>query len=535
MDNISHIFIDVDRTQKLRTNIVFVVVTSVALAWIFVILPDSNIFVNYFVKQQWWASVSLVLMTEMVDICLPGGSPQLYIFCYCGGFLLPLIIHGISFAAGVPNSYFITIMATPASGTLVQFAYLFDTLRRFDTNHTIETTDIASEESANDYHDLRLASSASSTVDSIRLLGGSTINDIKYESDRQQCSTTESMPPSHLSFSSSTNATKDVELTIAGRNCNIDGDRGTTASHLCDTSCRSLFNFLPRFYFKAFGHMRDPSPSTRLKQWALTFAFGMMLWVYYMFVNLFTGAFLMFGGHMLLQFFSFIGYIVVTTGLRMLLKRAGLALDNRKRGTVSMFFLGEVIGLTFYYSFYRVLFDGVREWREFAVLQTLHLASEWILYPVRGSRVFHDWVTSLDKSCTQRSIRALFSVDGLSFTDWQSFLCLDYGMRCLTMVITIVALLVILATIDNFPWIHNNLRRSDGDLMLTTEFMVASLATEILNAKLLHILYFKPNHLHPINCLRHAFTNRRCALVSTVTIAAIYINLVNAFKLSMSS
>jgi hypothetical protein len=75
-------------------------------------------------------------------------------------------------------------------------------------------------------------------------------------------------------------------------------------------------------------------------------------------------------------------YIIAITMFRYILKTIGMYCDRYKHGTISLFFIGEVYGLMYYYTFYRVLFESVRSIPEFIIFQVLHLTSEWILYVI---------------------------------------------------------------------------------------------------------------------------------------------------------
>ena len=58
----------------------------------------------------------------------------------------------------------------------------------------------------------------------------------------------------------------------------------------------------------------------------------------------------------------FLVYVVVCLFLRVIIKRLGMECDKLKMNTTSMFFIGELFCLLYYYVFYRVLFESIPNW-----------------------------------------------------------------------------------------------------------------------------------------------------------------------------
>jgi hypothetical protein len=126
-----------------------------------------------------------------------------------------------------------------------------------------------------------------------------------------------------------------------------------------------------------------------------------------------------------------------------------------------MFFVAEYIGLMFYYCFYRVLFESINSWSLFLIFQLIHLASEWILYPLRGSQMMLPILNLI-----QYYIPFLnFVPEGTDYFDWLNFIALDFGVRLVVMISTAVAVLILVLTIDFCPWIHNSLHQHGQDVI----------------------------------------------------------------------
>ncbi len=129
------------------------------------------------------------------------------------------------------------------------------------------------------------------------------------------------------------------------------------------------FWFLPKYWDKEFTEKYGVlSPSAnRMHMW---FAGGLFLTVYsadYVFLIFFTAYFRSGTLTDLQRLFLFGFYIFVTTLFRMMLKTLGMYLDRYKNPSCSMFFVGEFLGLMFYfyYTFYCVLFESIRSVPEF--------------------------------------------------------------------------------------------------------------------------------------------------------------------------
>ncbi len=193
-----------------------------------------------------------------------------------------------------------------------------------------------------------------------------------------------------------------------------------------------------------------------------------------------------------------------------------------------MFFVGEVLSLFFYYTFYRVLFESLNTWSEFLVFQSLHLLSEWILYPLRASKTVFDWVSSLTGT-PSLLLKGFFLCEGVSHSDWLSFIALDFGIRCSVMVSTGIGILLILVTIDHCSWIQNSLLQDDQFEILNTEFIMVAVILEIVNAICMNRIFFRPQHVSVQAKLWNCFNSQRFAFLAMCIGGILFINPIFAF------
>jgi len=227
----------------------------------------------------------------------------------------------------------------------------------------------------------------------------------------------------------------------------------------------------------------------------------------------------------------FMFYVLICTFLRVIIKRIGLAIDKRKMHTVSMFFAAEFMCLMFYYTFYRVLFESISEYYVFIILETSHLAFEWIFYPIRASETYCNFVTSLERREGKFSgiLVEFLSPYGLNCKDWQNFVALDFGIRFLILVASGLNITITLLTIAWSPWIENSLKETGIQLEYTLLYISISVVVEIGNVILLNRLFFKPRQLDIKAMLKQCFQEVRFAFITTIIASVLFINPVYAF------
>jgi heme exporter protein D len=218
-----------------------------------------------------------------------------------------------------------------------------------------------------------------------------------------------------------------------------------------------------------------------------------------------------------------------------------------------MFFIGEVMGLMFYYTFYRVLFESIHSIVEFMAFQILHLGSEWVLYVVRASEWYHrhsfawfDYFSDMfergwlkvkyllcicgsDTSIDQRKLSS--RTMQLPHRTWQEFVALDFGIRCAIFVATAYGMSLLLLTLNVVPSVrrHNFLRESGKHLNQTLLFIAVALIMELVNAVIINRFYFKARGFNVLDMVRHCFALKYFALLTLLIGTNLFINPIFAF------
>jgi hypothetical protein len=197
-----------------------------------------------------------------------------------------------------------------------------------------------------------------------------------------------------------------------------------------------------------------------------------------------------------------------------------------------MYFIGEVMGLLYYYTFYRVLFESIHSVSEFALLQMVHLTSEWVLYVGRSSTFYYQWT---DRLIVQSCLQSCFDNHNqrLSYRNWQEFIALDFGIRCSIFVSTGYGILLLLVTIQFVPWVSatNALHRDIAGFRYTVVFLLLAVVFELINAFIMVKYFFLPRQLDVTRMTRHCYSLKYFCLVSMLIASTLFINPVYAFTM----
>lgn len=193
-------------------------------------------------------------------------------------------------------------------------------------------------------------------------------------------------------------------------------------------------NLLPRFYLKGMMDARYSAITApnRYKHFLTTFLFVFGWVVTYFIFMFFTFSFRLSDKKDRAGWF--LGFTFGAVICKASMKQLGLAVDQGKLGTSSMFFIAEYLVTLFYYAFYRMLFEEFVSWPVFTLLQIVHLIMEWVFYCGRATTGFYKFVTSLHWIFTP--IKNMVLMKGLAHRDWQVFLALDFAMRVGVMVMS---------------------------------------------------------------------------------------------------
>lgn len=292
----------------------------------------------------------------------------------------------------------------------------------------------------------------------------------------------------------------------------------------------SIMNYfpLPRFIYRRYNMRSGIVSGDRRIVWGLGVLFIIFFNITYQFLAFFTNYYvdndIANNGNSLIPLFM--AYVCVCHVLRICMKRVGIELDSRKRTAVSIFFLGEMSSLMYYYTFYRVLFASIRSWEIFAIFQVIHLSSEWILYPLRASMWYFRMMENLTTSTSWlgQLAGAFVNSNGLDLNDWRCFIGLDFGIRCSVLIITGVYMIVMLLSINGLQWICIDLKENETDLKVTIGFIALSVALEVVNAILMDIVCFKPLRLKVATSTMLCFSNLKFSFLCMCIGVCLFIN-----------
>ena len=156
---------------------------------------------------------------------------------------------------------------------------------------------------------------------------------------------------------------------------------------------------------------------------------------------------------------KFVVYIVYTFAcivFKVLIKRIGLLLDAGKVGGLSIFFLAEFLGVMFYFSFYRMLFEDAVSWELFVGMQLFHFGCEWLMYGLRFTKCLYGWLDASPDSFI--SLRTLLMLPGLTYYEWQSCLLFEFCTRVYCAIFSAICYCVLLMTTARTPWVESALK-----------------------------------------------------------------------------
>lgn len=226
----------------------------------------------------------------------------------------------------------------------------------------------------------------------------------------------------------------------------------------------------------------------------------------------------------------FLGFFSTGNILRPLTKRCGLKLDEGKSGNISMYFVGEVMTLSFYYSFYRALFEAVDSWLVFCAVQTIHLTSEWLTYPLRTSQFLFKVNQYVESSFP--SLNGVLRMSEMDQKDWVAFTALDFGIRCVVLITSSLGVSILLLIYNHFDYIGNYsaLQQDSKTEKRTFIYLIISIALELLNASVMNRAYFCA--VWDVNVhdkVWSCFSNQRFAILSTILCSLSFIAVDFAF------
>ena len=244
-----------------------------------------------------------------------------------------------------------------------------------------------------------------------------------------------------------------------------------------------------------------------LKQFGLATAYLIMFDLIYFALEEFALAFNSFQGDPVIQIIVFAGFCFANTLMKAVITSLGHQLDARKRGSVSLYYVAEVMCSLFYFSFYRLLFEAVRAIWQFAALQVIHLASEWFTYGFMASRIWFDFA-----DCAPSWIRNIIIMRGASNREWACYVTNAFGVRIAAFSypsIAFIAFKIFVVRGWNSDQYGNSGRATDADLAKLVSFILCSAGLELLNAWLMNVFFFIPNKLNLLVFMSSLFDHGR--------------------------
>lgn len=513
-----------------------VVSKGLMIAWIYTMIPLNNYWVYYLIKSPLWCIVALISYIETLSFSLPDVPDSLYIFAYVGGAILSPAIHTALYFASEPNNYWAATFAVVAGFIWTALVFAIHALPHPKLNYQLKADRRDSSMYPRDW---------AATYAAI-------VRRDEDEDFKLSIAVYGAPAPSHLAQSLSKPSTITRQPQFKGPNTadqppyqypdryeyNLDDDedafkgQNETVLDLVPLYLDKFFKakhfwFLPRFWNHQY-HIANSTlrpDANRRYLWLFAVTFVAMCCLDYTFLCFFTATFQKSDQRARIGLFFI--YIAVTTTFRFIFKSLGMSLDRKKNVTVSIFFVGEVYGLMFYYTFYRVLFESIKSIPEFTIFQVIHLASEWILYVMRATKWYYD----LTEAIGQKYFSRFLARQRLPHKHWQRFMALDFGIRCTVFIVTAVGIMQLIATVQLFPYLRgtNDLEEDAGSFKLTLLFISVALILELINAFLINLLYFDRLGLGVREETIHCFALRDFSLLATVNCAALFINPIYAF------
>lgn len=532
------------------------IAVSLCFAWTYLMIPIEDYWIYNLVKQQFWAFLSLLSYVELQDICLPDFPDDLYIACYVVGFWTPVLVNILGYLFH-PESYTdVQIIAVTSGVIIVLFFYGVHSVYRPHGEHygqelTFQSTVIEHDKSGR-HHWLDIMMQNDLTGTLYDTYTACILNE--EDAISREDSSINIQSPQQLSESTSTTTGSKpliADDSMSEGRKNWAKMRGSYLNRMFarsnDTNLTALdpplftwdklgifqrlCSFLPRFQYRRMKLSTGIVFGDRRVQWLYASLFNLLFNGYFYFLALFTNYFRAHGrdANVIVLFFYF---MLGATVLRGSLKRTALVLDRRKIGSISMFFIAEFMGLMFYYTYYRLLFESITSWYLFFAFQGMHLLSEWLLYPMRCSQWLSKKMIHWQKVCP--CLEGLFIPKRTNYGDWVQFVALDFSLRVVVMICSAIGILVLTLTIDYVPWVKSGLKQHGKDIALSSGYISIAVGLEIVNAIIINRVFFSPLHVDMWKKVRVFFTQPRVIVLTWVIATDLFINPMYSFTIDNS-
>eukprot|EP01039_Chlorochromonas_danica_P003445 gene3446-3774_t len=550
---------------------------ALLIAWIYTIIPNYSVWVYVFIKQELWSIFGIALYAEFTLLCMPDISVNAYLSLYAAGIMLPMVIRIASYIGNhfddEPIQLFSSIIGLPVVILLAgwhsfahpkpaDISYTESQQQPFYWKYIEVTHHTASQDDINPrYFDLfnsalTVAEDTELTKDKpedlsngrklwreIHALDGRepsfsmsmqmmmspslAVNPIVFSSEVQQQQQQQQQTAMPMPRIYSGDAHSDSTSSIPPLSTSLTSQKTTHSSSLYLT----MVEIIPRFYYIKHNISLGYVTGGNRRQFAFIalffFAFNSYYYLLMYFVDLLrkdsdnTDFFLV--------AFRFLSFVLGASFFRFLLKRAGLALDRNKIGSTSIFFIAEFAGLMFFYSFYRILFESVDSWGMFASFQAIHLAFEWILYPLRASKWLYPYLIYIQDHPNLPIARNLFIPYQTNCQDWLEFIALDFGVRVVVMISSAVSMSILLLTVQTVSWVSSDLQGSLDRCWRAIVYIIVAALMEAGNAWIMNHLFFAKNRADVIQKTVQIFRDDRFAILSVIFAVNLLINPIYVF------
>jgi hypothetical protein len=518
------------------TDPFFVFSVPFLFAWLYLITPNVNYWFYSLVKEEYWAVITTVCYSESVDVYYPGFPDNYYNIQYISGISLPMILKVISWFGGFQNDfYWNTLVATsPVLSVVVSHGIA-------ELNGSVElTVGISGAPNANPMQRRSDASTDTSNSGNFEL------------GDRSTGSGT-NQPPNIESSQTSV----DFSLTIVIPQTN---------------KMPRFFWWLPRYCYRRWLGLAETQIIRRSRgyHWILVCCFLIMCNMLYMFNMLLSFTFREIVS-LNVRTYLFQIFIVVGTVLRAGTKMFGMKIDKDIfPQPVYGMIIGETVGLYLYYMFYRLLFEDLKSWSMFFIMQLMHLCSEWLIYPLRASDKYNGWLDAVtrisftinhadvssvgiagsthgDNSIPSATITAdahsePYAIGLVDEDDTRNLtlqqkqlestrrsIAVDFGLRFVATLTTGIGVLFLIVTASYVPWVHSELTAgSVSELRTLVTMVTAAVTLECINAYFINLAFARVYHISIWTLTKRLFRGeiRMCcamlAISTSLLCAAMY-------------
>jgi hypothetical protein len=504
------------------------IVTSLAVSMIFV----GERFFSLFLRISMWDFFGISFIMEVLSVCLPGIPDSLYTVAYVVGYVTVPVLLLIGYALDISGDFRFVSMAITSNTLAPIIVAMFCVLGNRLQRGTKTTTT------------MRFASNPSEHLVPYDMYSMAFVREEQHAAmrkvDRNSFGhATDSTPTqllAPLTLSSSSGASLGAQMwSDQYHEANSQLQSANISLEVPDSAHSRLFNIFRRYICRRPGGSGDGVLLLETKRSLVIHVLWMYLFllffnVYFVVLEYFAMFFLR-SSRATEKLVWFTGFFVVGSVIRVFCKRIGMVLDCGKTGTVSMYFIGEVYTLLFYYSFYRILFESVDDWSVFVIMQLIHVSGEWVLYPLRARDSTFELFRKIESS--EVRLKGLLLNQYTDAHDWLHFIALDYGLKTVIVVATLVGMMAILSMIDVVPWVakRNILQQSRGEEGKTVVLLMICLVVELVNAYAMNSWFFIPRKISVRRVVLDCFSNQHFYLMTFLLTVCTFIGMVFTFSI----